>query len=607
MVSQRIPEETIQDVLHRANIVDVIGDYVQLTQRGANAKGLCPFHHEKTPSFTVNPAKGVFHCFGCQTGGNVISFVMHHDHLTFPEAVRLLAERYGVRIPDTAFAQQASAWQQLYRLQQAAATFLHHCLLHHPEAQPARAYCRQRQLSGEVMTRFGLGYAPAAWEHLVREMQRQGFSQELLVQSGLAVARENRGGVYDRFRHRLMFPIHDRQGRPVAFGGRALEGEAARQGPKYLNSPESPVFHKGRTLYGFHLAKPAIGQQGRVLLVEGYTDVIACHRQGVTHAVGTLGTALTTSHVEMLKGLTKEMVLIFDADTAGGAATERSIGLLLDAGMRVRVVELPEGEDPASFLQQHSGAEFLRRVDAACSFLDYLIRRAKRVYDLHTPTGQADCVARILPLLHKIDDHVEHWGYVVSLAEQLGLPPAVLQRQMQSMRAGERERRGGLVPAFSSSPPLPSSASPSLTPGPREEYLLIQELGHDLHLLPRVQQQITADAFSNEDLRAIFTTLMRVAPQCQEGTVWPQLLHEIAHAGQRQIMAKMAMESFATSGDERAKAVEDCLNKIQRRHKKAQRQQVINQLHTASGEAERQLLREFQRLQQKGESGVEVR
>src|SRR5262245_45911782 len=278
--------------------------------------------------------------------------------------------------------------------------------------------------------RVGLGYAPAAWDALCQAMHKQGFSQELMVQSGLAVVRESQRGAYDRFRHRLMFPIHDRLGRPIAFGGRALEGSEAVHVPKYLNSPETPIFHKGRVLYGFALAKAAIRQREQALIMEGYTDVIACHRQGVTHAVGTLGTALTEHHVGLLKGLVKEVVLVFDGDAAGGAATERSIGLFLDAGLRVRVVTLPEGEDPDSFLRQYTGEEFLRYVSEAVSFIDYLLTRAARFADLQNPAGQADCVDRLVPLLRKVENQVERWNYVKRVAERLGIPVNVLEQEM---------------------------------------------------------------------------------------------------------------------------------------------------------------------------------
>ncbi|ETX01493.1 MAG: hypothetical protein ETSY1_07165, partial [Candidatus Entotheonella factor] len=430
-MSRRIPDETVQDVLNRVDIVDVIGDYVTLTQRGANAKGLCPFHQEKTPSFTVSPAKGIFYCFGCQASGDAVRFLILSENITFPEAVRMLADRYGIHIPEGRDSKQDSELQQLYRLHQAAVAFFVQRLAQDPGAQAVREYCRTRQLSREVVERFALGYAPHTWEMLGREMQRQGYSQDVLVRSGLVATRDHRPGVYDRFRHRLMFPIYDRQGRPIAFGGRLLEGGSdSHQAPKYLNSPETPIFQKNRTLYGFHLAKQAVRQHGQMIIVEGYTDVIACHRQGVTHVVGTLGTALTETHASMLKGLTRDVVLVFDGDTAGGKAAERGIGLFLDAGVRVQVVTLPEGEDPDSFLRQHSGAAFLQRVAEAQSFLEFVLARMGRFSDLRTPTGRADCVARVVPMLKKIESEVERWGYMIQLAEHLGMPPEVLEREM---------------------------------------------------------------------------------------------------------------------------------------------------------------------------------
>ncbi len=596
-MSQRIPEETIQEVMHRADIVDVIGDYVLLKQRGANAKGLCPFHHEKTPSFTVSSAKGLFYCFGCQARGNVVRFLMLYESLTFPEAVRLLADRYGLRIPESRSPQRDSELQQLYRLHQAAAAFFTQQLLRDPAAQVVRVYCRQRQMSNEVIDRFGLGYAPNAWEALGREMQRQGFSQELLVRSGLVIARDHQRGACDRFRHRLMFPIADRQGRPVAFGGRYLEGAEATLAPKYLNSPKTPIFQKNRTLYGFHLAKPSIRQQGRALIVEGYTDVMACHRHEVTHAVGTLGTALTDTHVDMLKGLTKDVVLVFDADAAGGKATERGIGLFLDAGMRVHIVELPEGDDPDTFLRQHTGAALLRLVQEAQTFLEYLVARARRFSDLRTPTGRADCVAHILPLLRKIDNEVERWGYVAQLAEFLRIPPDVLQREMRLTSELAPPMRRTAAPRV---------APPSLsTPGPQEEYLLIQALCHDLSCFEQVQRYVTAEAFQDPTLRAIFTMLEQRAAQWQE-TAFPQILQEVEDPAQEQILTKMAMEPLNASAEDREQAWQDCVRRMRQRHRKAQRRRLMEQLGSASGEHERELLSEVQRLQHEEEMGLPV-
>lgn len=600
-MSQLIPEEVVQEVLLRADIVEVIGDYLQLKRSGANAKGLCPFHQEKTPSFTVNPAKGFFYCFGCHASGDVVRFLMQSENMSFPEAVRFLAARYGVRIPDASAQQrQRESVSPLYALHQAAATFFHECLRRDPAAQAVRAACRQRQITQEMAVRFGLGYAPAAWDTLYQAMQKQGFSHELLVQSGLAVVREapqgaaptqsrqSQRGAYDRFRHRLMFPIHDRLGRPIAFGGRALEDGEAGHIPKYLNSPETPIFHKSRLLYGFALAKMAMRQREQGLIMEGYTDVIACHRQGVSHVVGTLGTALTEHHVGLLKGLVKEVVLVFDGDAAGGAATERSIGLFLDAGLRVRVVSLPEGDDPDSFLRQHTGEEFLRYVDEAVSFVDYLLTRAARFSDLRNPAGQADCVARLLPLLRKVESQIERRGYDILVAERLGVPLNVLYQDMYPHQ----------TPAGQA--PYRPSARPSPPPHPKQklpEYVILQMLCHDLHVLHHVQNQITPEDFQDPDLRAIYTILLRLASQGRQ-TAFPAILEEVESPQQKQLVHQMGMEECVLSNpDEVFKALDDCLNKMRQQQRKVRGQHIKEQLRTVVDAAEQQrLLQEYNKL-----------
>ncbi|PON17759.1 DNA primase [Candidatus Entotheonella serta] len=617
-MSRRIPDETIQDILNRVEIVDVIGDYVTLTQRGANAKGLCPFHQEKTPSFAVSPAKGLFYCFGCQASGNAVRFLMMTENIEFPEAVRMLADRYGIRIPEGHDSKQDSELQQLYRLHQAAMGFFVHRLAQDPGAQAVREYCRARQLSREVVERFALGYAPNTWELLGREMQRQGYPQDVLVRSGLVATRDHRPEVYDRFRHRLMFPIHDRQGCPIAFGGRLLDGSDAHQAPKYLNSPETPIFQKNRTLYGFHLAKQAVRQHGQVIIVEGYTDVIACHRQGVTHVVGTLGTALTETHANMLKGLTKDVVLVFDGDTAGGKAAERGIGLFLDAGVRVRVVTLPEGEDPDTFLRQYSGEAFLQRVAEAQSFLEFLLTRIERFSDLRTPTGRADCVARVVPMLKKIESEVERWGYMVQLAEHLGMPPEVLEREMNP-GAAKRFQPESRPASYNRSSHNRSSydrssynrSSDRLSPPqrsllatlPAAERFLVQELCDDLSALGGVQQQIAPDDLQNAHLRTIYAVLLQHAAQWQD-TAFPHILQVVTEPTQAQILTEMALEPSDPNPEARQQALHDYVAGIQASRCKAEKRRVIERIRSSSGEQERDLLLELQRLQKGEEVGL---
>ncbi|GIX48734.1 MAG: DNA primase [Candidatus Tectimicrobiota bacterium] len=589
-MAHRIPETVVEEVLRRADIVAVVGEYVRLRKSGASYKGLCPFHQEKTPSFTVSPDKGLFYCFGCQAGGNVVHFVMRREGLSFPEAVRHLAARYGVPLADTAA--PPDRFEPFYRLHRAAVAFFQKCL-QEAIGQPARAYCRQRQLSPESIARFELGYAPASWDALSRELQRQGFARELLVASGLAAMRSDGRGCYDRFRHRLIFPIHDRYGRPVAFGGRALEtGGEAPAVPKYLNSPETPIFHKGRLLYGFHLAKAAIRQRGLAILVEGYTDVIACHSHGIANVVGTLGTALTEEQVRLLKGLASEVVLVFDSDAAGGAATERGLALLLDAGLRVRVAVLPAGEDPDSCLRRYGAEAFVRRVEAAESFVAYLVGRGRAQPAFDTPAGRADWIARIVPLLRKVPSPVERWGYLVELADKSGVPVAVLQREvgLDAAPAG---------PPLAPPPRVPAAGRPA------EEYTLVRLLCHKPRLLQEVRERVCPEDFRDPLLRALYALLLRLAPQGEEA-VFATLLRHAETPAQEQLLAQMAVEPLEAEAAEIARALADCMAKFQQRRLQAKRQQLKAQIQ----EAERRgvpvadsLLRAYHELSRELHSG----
>ena len=583
-MSQRIPEEIVQEVLLRADIADVVGDYVLLKKTGENYKGLCPFHNEKTPSFTVSPAKGFFYCFGCQAKGNAAGFLMQQASLTFPDAIQMLASRYGVYIPEMRTAQKPDKHKPLYDLLRAAATFFQDGLRRDPVAEAGRAFCRQRQISSDLAARFELGYAPQAWEALRQAMLQQGFAEELLIEGGLVVARdEPQRRVYDRFRNRIVFPIHDRLGRPVAFGARALDESADGNVPKYLNSPETPIFHKGQTLYGLHLARQAMRQHEQVIVVEGYTDVLACHRQGVAHVVGTLGTALTDRHVGQLRGAVKEAVLVFDSDDAGGKAAERSIALFLDAGVRVRIATLPASEDPDSFLRNHTGEEFLHCVKNAMTFPAYLVARAQHGFDLQTPASRGDFVNRIAPLLRKLDNEVERWGYLVFLAEKLGVPPQDLRRQLFSRTSGHRT----LAPQRQTDPLL----SRSVTKRFPEEYDLVHLLYHRPELLAKVDSHIAPTDFMDADLGSVYSLLLQFAPHGEDER-WSQRLHDEASDKQDVLLAQIAVQSLPPASTGVAQIMQDCLEKMRQRRYKLQLRQVKQRLESESDEAERQRLLE---------------
>ncbi len=416
-----IPESTIQEIRDRADIVSLISRYVELKQAGPNWKGLCPFHNEKTPSFNVNTDRQIFHCFGCGEGGNVFSFLMKHEGLTFPEAARTLAGELGIAIEEERGAGDAGITQQIFEANELAQT-LYREALRTPEGKIARAYLVSRGFDGKAADEFGIGYAPARWDAVATRLREARIKGEAAVEGGLLSERKSGQGYYDRIRGRLTFPIQDVRGRVIGFGGRALEPD---QEPKYWNTPETPVFRKRQALYGYPAALEPIRRAKRVILCEGYFDRIAFARAGMGEALATCGTALTSEHGSQLRRRTKEVVLVFDGDEAGRAATEKALAVLLPHGLRVRAALIPGGADPDDYLNEH-GADALRKlVDEAPDALELSIRNALR-QGVATPDQKADVVALVAPLIARVSDAVSRDEYVRRLAMAVGAStPAV--------------------------------------------------------------------------------------------------------------------------------------------------------------------------------------
>lgn len=404
----RIPDETIREIRDRVDIVDFIGRYVELKKAGRDYKACCVFHNEKTPSFSVSPARQMFHCFGCQAGGDVVSFLMQHENLTFPEAVRTLARESGVEIPEAdsrergiaerAFAANEVA-QELYR--EALAS---------PEGAAARAYLEARQLDADSIERFGVGFAPDRWDAVSHALAARQIPQEDGLQSGLLAERREGGGYYDRLRARVTFPIYDVRRRIIGFGGRAL----GDQEPKYLNTPESTIFHKRQALYGFPFALEGIRRASRAIVCEGYFDRIALHRADLPESVATCGTSLTPEHARELRRRTRRVVLLFDGDKAGRRAAERALEVLLPAGLRVFTATLPQGEDPDSLLLSQGKQALIDLVDGASDALEVVIRDASGIRG--GPAEQADAVAGVAPLIALVGDPVERLAWARKLA-----------------------------------------------------------------------------------------------------------------------------------------------------------------------------------------------
>src|SRR5881396_3838078 len=428
----------LDDIRAGVDIVDFIGRFVNLRKAGANWKGLCPFHGEKTPSFMVNPTKGIFHCFGCGVGGDVFGFLMRQDRLSFPEAVRALAKTTGVSLPEARGAQAGdSGREELFRAMDLAARFYAETLWG-PSGERARTYLAERGLDPDVARRFGLGYAPEGWDRLLDFMRSEKIGEETLVAAGLAVQRENRSGSYDRFRNRLLFAIRDLQSRVVAFGGRAFGDDQ----PKYLNSPETPLYTKGNLLYAADVAREPMRTKNRALLVEGYVDCLMAHQHGFPETVAALGTAFTPAQLALLRRYCDEVVTFFDADAAGQKAAERAEELLeptsggfawavnrsgaFDGGaLRVKVALLPAGHDPDTFLRAEGAPAFAERIAGARSLLSYAFERVALMLSKVGDAQEAATLSREAATRLGVDA-TQLWIEAQRLSASLRKPPAAV-------------------------------------------------------------------------------------------------------------------------------------------------------------------------------------
>ncbi|GKW50890.1 DNA primase [Halomonas sp. NCCP-2165] len=477
----QIPQRFIDDLLARVDVVEVVGERVQLKKAGRNFSGLCPFHQEKTPSFTVSQDKQFYHCFGCGAHGNALRFLMEYDKLRFPEAVEQLAGRLGMEVPregadDPRAQARERKRQEGVNLLELAASFFRE-RLKMPEAQAARGYLERRGLSPEVQGDFGIGYAPDAWEGLKRHLSERGVPESVQVEYGLLVHREESGRTYDRFRDRVIFPIRDFKGRTIAFGGRVL-GDAK---PKYLNSPESPVFHKGRELYGLYEARQANRQLERLVIVEGYMDVVALAQFGIRNAVATLGTSTSEEHLQRLFRLVGEVVFCFDGDRAGRQAASRALETVLPQmidGRQARFLFLPEGEDPDTLVRREGPEAFEDRITCASPLSEFLFEEAGRGRDLARVEDRERFATTVLKALEKLPEGVLKSLLLGELAKRTGVEPGRFQALMKAAEPAPVEA----PPPLSEAPPGEwGEPEPAATPRPKGAPLSL--LGRTLQLL----------------------------------------------------------------------------------------------------------------------------
>lgn len=600
----RIPEEKIQEIRERTDIVQVVSSYLPLRRSGANHLGLCPFHAEKTPSFNVNASRQIFHCFGCGVGGNVFSFLMRMEGLSFPEAARRLGDQVGIVVeaeePTPAEVREREEIDRLARVGEVACEFYHRILMEAPEGGPARRYLKSRGYDGEAARSFRLGYAPDGWETLASHLASKGFDPRWARELGLIRTREG-GGDYDLFRRRLLFPILDPQGRVVAFGGRVLDDSL----PKYINSPESRLYHKGRLLYGLYQAKDGMRRSGEGIVVEGYFDHLALARAGFGNAVATCGTALTADHARLLKRYAGRLLLLFDQDGAGRKATFRAMEALLAEGLHPAVIELDPGEDPDSFMVRRGGDAFRRRMESARPALEVFME-TELAAGGDGVEGRARAAQEVAARIALLPGEIERDLYLKDLARKTGVDEGLLRRKARltptESGVGRSTPTAGRGEGVRRVPHHPSSGvvrTARKGPGAAEkaQQWLLRLMLHDPEVRRRVTEEGPDQLFPGGDYCAVADQVLCFAAEgrsLDEGLLCDPLSEE-----QKALLTALLIRDEDAFADVLEQIFDDCRKAVHRerlRRRIRELDQLIRQAEEA-GDGARCALLQGERIQ----------
>lgn len=588
-----IPEDKILDIKNAADIVDVISEVVHLKKTGRNFVGLCPFHSEKTPSFTVSPEKQIFYCFGCGAGGNVFSFLMKNDGLAFPEAARSLARRYSIDIPRKHLTpeqkKRIGERESLLKINRQAMDYFRQMLHRSPTGQPAMAYLKKRGLSAEIIDRFNLGYAPKGWNNIINFFSKSGVPLARVERSGLILPKKDSHGYYDRFRDRIAFPIIDVNQAVIGFGGRVMDDAL----PKYLNSPETPVYSKSRSLYGLHLAKDKSHKTDTVYIVEGYLDLLTLHQHGIENAVATLGTALTADHVRMLSRYVPRLILVYDSDEAGIRSARRCIDIFWKEHVDFRrgdvfreekadtqILVLPDGHDPDSFLREKGAESFQKAATHAPGIVSFLIEQSIAKHGLSTE-GKIRVVADLTNPLAAINDNVARSLYVKKLAERIGIEENIILQEIRTGAAQKEKKDTGKHKVLGE------------IKGSRLERQIIAMMLQFPVILPEIRKYDVIAYIENSNLKSIGTAILE--HQGTSVTQIAELLSGIGNPEQEQLISALAMieESWEKDG---------CMKLIAQFVKNGQRRrdhQILDQIKTAEQKNDQETLAKLLKQKQK--------
>jgi len=550
------PKEILEEIRNRASIVGVISEYVSLKKAGKNYQGLCPFHNEKTPSFTVSEEKQVFYCFGCQKGGDVITFFREINNLSFIEAVTELGRRYGVSLPafEQSTAKKQGESESFLSINESACAYFHSVLMKLPEGQPGREYLKKRGVAPEMWKAFSLGYSAERWDGLVSYLKVKKIPLEAAKSVGLVSSRKS-GGYFDYFRGRILFPITSLSGRPIGFGGRTVGGSS----PKYLNSPDSVIYRKAQSLFGLSVTREAIVREDRVVIVEGYFDLVSLYQAGIKTVVSPLGTALTSSQIRILKRFTSNIVMLFDGDEAGEKAVLRSLELFLAEGLLPRVVIMPSGLDPDECVRQKGRLYFENEIAQAPLLLNYFISKAIDKTDILRPLGKSAVVEKVMPILNAIHDPIVQDEYIRELAERLSVREDHIRQFIQndSLSRGRKEFR------------YPEEDR-------REEFLLALVLRKPCLLTAMDQSDVLKD-FINPRFRSLGAALITMYKQ--DGKVDVTRLIDIVGEKQGALITELTLrEDTLEDSDE---GFSDCIRQIKRSRIKKMKMELTKQIRKA--------------------------
>lgn len=585
----KIPENLLEDILGRLDIVELISSYLPLKKAGRNFKANCPFHHEKTASFMVSPDRQIYHCFGCGESGNAFKFLMRHERMDFPEAVEMLAKKTGVVLPDRdrpGAVRAASITAQIYRINELALNFYENNL-GSSSATLSRDYLLKRGITLETIKEFRLGLATSGWDGLINFLRSKNAPLSLMETAGLVLPKEA-GGYCDRFRNRIIFPIFDIRNRVIGFGARVQDNTL----PKYINSPETPVYTKGKNLFGLNVSKDSIRDSDCVVIVEGYLDFIIPYQEGVKNIVASQGTALTLEQIKLFKRYTHNAVMVFDGDTAGELATLRSLDILIEEGINVKIVPLLKGMDPDVLVRQQGVAAFKEKIEHAISFFDYKLKLLKSRYDMKDAHGKSKIASEMLSTINKFDNAILRCEYIKRLSEEIKIPEHYILEELKKIKPNFK-------PQEIENAPLQKKQAP-INPA---EKLLIKFMLEEKELIEKIMQELSPSDF--QDLRTAKIVSVMQDLVVQGKNIQPSLLMNYFSEDDASQLVCETMFMPELSNQEREKALHDCISRIKVNRLKSRREHLHAQINNAQALGDEQklnsLIQEFHNLIKKGD------